>query len=49
LLAEIALLQVLSDNKTDFTKLISTVALFWQILDDYFDLCVQEVMSELSV
>jgi hypothetical protein len=47
-LFETALLQLLSDNKTDFTKLTGTLALYWQILDDYCDLSMQQVISELS-
>jgi hypothetical protein len=49
LMTEIALMQLLSENKTDLTKLTSTLALYLQIVDDYNSLCQQEVMSELSV
>jgi len=48
-LFEIKLMQLLSDNKTDFTKLISILVLFFQIQNDYSNLCVEEVTSELSV
>jgi hypothetical protein len=46
---EVALLQLLSDNKTDFTKLNSNFALYMQFRNDYYNLCLQEVMSKLSV
>jgi len=42
-------MQLLSDNKTDFTKLNNILALFFQIQNDYCNLCVQQVTSELSV
>jgi hypothetical protein len=42
---EVALMQLLSDNKTDFTKLNSILALYMQIWNDYNSLCLQEVMS----
>jgi hypothetical protein len=47
-LFDLALLQVLSDNKTDFTKLSSTIALYLQIWDDYCNLCTKKVMFSLS-
>jgi hypothetical protein len=47
LLYEIALLQLLSDKKADFTKLTNTIALYWQILNDYWGLCMHQVMSSL--
>jgi len=48
-LFEIKLMQLLSDNKTDFTKLNSILVLFFQIQNDYSNLCVEQVTSELSV
>jgi hypothetical protein len=42
-------MQLVSDNKTDFTKLNSVLALFFQIQDDYSNLCLQQVTSELLV
>jgi len=48
-LCEIILMQLLSDNKTDFTKLNSILALYIQIRDDYCNLRLQQVTSELSV
>jgi hypothetical protein len=48
LLFEIALLQLLSDKKADFTKLTNTIALYYQIQNDYCSLCTQQVMSSLS-
>jgi hypothetical protein len=47
-MTEIALMQFLSENKSDLTELTSTFALYLQIVDDYGNLCLQEVMSELS-
>jgi geranylgeranyl diphosphate synthase type 3 len=49
LMFENALMQLLSENKTDFTKLISIFGLYFQIWDDYCNLCLEQVMSELSV
>ena len=46
---EIGLMQLLSENKTDFTKLNSILASYFQIQNDYCNLCVQQVTSELSV
>ena len=46
---EIRLMQLLSDNKTDFTKLNSILSLYLQIHNDYCNLCVDQVTSELSV
>jgi len=43
------LMQLLSDNKTDFTKLNSILALYFPIQNDYWNLCVEQVTSELSV
>jgi len=42
-------MQLLSDNKTDFTKLNSILALYLQIRNDYCSLCDQQVILELSV
>jgi hypothetical protein len=49
LMTDIALMQLLSDNKSDLTKLSSNLALYIQLVDDYNSLCLQEVMSELLV
>jgi hypothetical protein len=49
LMTDVALMQLLSDNKTDLTNLTSTLALYLQLVDDYNSLCFQKVMSELSV
>jgi hypothetical protein len=40
---EIVLMQLLSDNKTDFTKLNDILAIYIQIWDDYNNLCSQQV------
>lgn len=45
----IRLLQLFSDSKADFTKLTGILGLYFQIRDDYCNLCLQEVTSELSV
>jgi len=45
----IRLMQLFSDNKADFTKLSGILGLYFQIRDDYCNLCLQEVTSELSV
>jgi geranylgeranyl diphosphate synthase type 3 len=45
----IRLMQLFSDNKADFTKLTGTLGLYFQIRDDYCNLRLQEVTSELSV
>jgi len=45
----IRLMQLFSDNKADFTKLAGILGLYFQIRDDYCNLCLQEVTSELSV
>jgi len=42
-------MQLLSDNKIDFTKLNSTLAMYVQIREDYCNLCLQQVTSELLV
>jgi geranylgeranyl diphosphate synthase type 3 len=47
LMDEIVLMQLLSDNKTDFTKLNNTLVLYVQIRDDYCNLCLQQVNLEL--
>jgi geranylgeranyl diphosphate synthase type 3 len=44
---EIGLMQLLSDNKTDFTKLNNTLKMYLQIRDDYCNLCLQQVTLEL--
>jgi geranylgeranyl diphosphate synthase type 3 len=42
------LVQLFSENKADFTKLIDILGLYIQIRDDYCNLCLQEVTSDLS-
>ena len=37
------MMQLCSENKTDFTKLTGILGQYYQIRDDYFDLCLQEV------
>ena len=46
---EIGLMQLLSDNKTDFIKLNNIVAFYFQIQDDYCNLCLQQATLELIV
>jgi len=43
----IQLMQLFSENKADFTKLTGILGLYYQISDDYRNLCWQEVTSEL--
>jgi geranylgeranyl diphosphate synthase type 3 len=43
------LMQLSSENKDDFTKLTGLLGLYFQIRDDYLNLCGQEVNSELLV
>jgi len=43
----IRLMQLFSENKADFTKLTGTLGLYFQIRDDYCNLCLQEVTSQL--
>jgi len=45
----IRLMQLLSENKADFTKLTGILGLYYQIFNDYHNLCRQEVTSELLV
>jgi geranylgeranyl diphosphate synthase type 3 len=45
----IQLMQLFSENKAEFTKLTGILALYYQIFNDYRNLCRQEVTSELSV
>jgi geranylgeranyl diphosphate synthase type 3 len=42
-------MQLFSENKADLTKLTQMWGLYFQIRDDYCNLCLQEVRSELSV
>jgi geranylgeranyl diphosphate synthase type 3 len=49
LVLEIALMQLFSDNKADLTKLTTILALYFQIRDDYCNLFLQQVTSELLV
>jgi geranylgeranyl diphosphate synthase type 3 len=44
----IRLVQLFSDNKADFTKLTEILGLYFQIRDDYCNLSLQEVTSDLS-
>lgn len=39
----IRLMQLFSENKSDFTKLAGILGLYFQIRDDYCNLCKQEV------
>jgi geranylgeranyl diphosphate synthase type 3 len=43
------LMQLFSKNKADFTKLTGILGLYYQIWNDYRDLCLQEVTLQLSV
>jgi hypothetical protein len=43
------MMQLFSQNKVDFTKLTQMWGLYFQIRDDYCNLCLQEVTSDLSV
>jgi len=45
----VQMMQVFSENKTDFTKLTGTLGRYVQIRDDYCNLSLHEVKSELSV
>ncbi|CAG9136899.1 Geranylgeranyl pyrophosphate synthase [Plutella xylostella] len=44
----IRLMQLFSDNKSDFTKLASILGLYFQIRDDYCNLCLQEYTENKS-
>ncbi|CAG9559899.1 unnamed protein product [Danaus chrysippus] len=44
----IRLMQLFSDNKSDFTKLSSILGLYFQIRDDYCNLCLQEYSENKS-
>jgi geranylgeranyl diphosphate synthase type 3 len=46
---QMQLMQLFSDNKDDFTKLTDIVGLYYQILDDYYNLFRHKVNSELLV
>lgn len=41
----IRLMQLFSDSTNDFTKLTGILGLYFQIRDDYCNLCLQEVRS----
>jgi geranylgeranyl diphosphate synthase type 3 len=41
------LMQLFSENKADFTKLLVILGHYFQILDDYCNLWLQELMYEL--
>lgn len=41
----IRLMQLFSDCKADFTKLAGIIGLYFQIRDDYGNLCLQEVLK----
>jgi geranylgeranyl diphosphate synthase type 3 len=45
----IQLMQLFSENKADLTKLTGILGLYYQICNDYCNLCRQEVTSELLV
>jgi geranylgeranyl diphosphate synthase type 3 len=42
------MMQLYSKDKTDFTKLTEILGLYFQIRDDYCNLRLQEVTTELS-
>ncbi|CAH2105308.1 unnamed protein product [Euphydryas editha] len=44
----IRLMQLFSDNKSDFNKLSSILGLYFQIRDDYCNLCLQEYSENKS-
>lgn len=44
----IRLMQLFSDNKEDFTKLTGILGLYFQIRDDYCNLCLQEYSENKS-
>jgi geranylgeranyl pyrophosphate synthase len=43
------LMQLSSDNKDDFTKLTDNLGMYYQIWNDYHNLLMHEVFSELLV
>jgi geranylgeranyl diphosphate synthase type 3 len=45
----IQLMQLFSENKSDFTKLTDILGLYYQIYNDYRNLFRMEVTSELLV
>jgi len=45
----IQLMQLFSENTADFTKLTGILGLYYQISNDYCNLCRKEVTSELLV
>jgi len=45
----IQLLQLFSENKADFTKLTGIFALYYQLYNEYRNICRQEVTSEILV
>jgi geranylgeranyl diphosphate synthase type 3 len=47
-MCEVALMQLLRENKMDFTRLVGILGLYFQIRDDYCNLCQEQVTSELS-
>ena len=49
LMFEIGLMQLLSDNKADFTQLTTILALYFQIRNDYSSLCLQQVTFKLLI
>lgn len=42
----IRLMQLFSENKADFTKLTGILGLYFQIRDDYCNLCLQELLCD---
>jgi geranylgeranyl diphosphate synthase type 3 len=44
---QFGLMQLLSDNKADFTPLTNTLSLYFQIRNDYCNLHVEQVTSKL--
>ena len=48
LMFQIGVMQLLSDNKANFTQLTNTLALYGQIRNDYCNLHLEQVTSKLS-
>lgn len=45
----IRLMQLFSENTNDFTKLTGILGLYFQIRDDYCNLCLQEVNKVIKI
>nr|BBH72802.1 geranylgeranyl diphosphate synthase-4 [Nasutitermes takasagoensis] len=46
LLFRVRLMQLVSDNKTDYTKLNSILTMYYQVRDDYCNLCLQQYTNQ---